>query len=250
MSLFGNLKSDGLEQTQDRLGGGYQPKETDIYTGKIKALYAGKSAGGAQSVSLILSLADGSEYRETFWITNKKGENFFLNKDDKTKKVPLPGFTIVDDLCLVTTGKPLAEQDTEEKTIKLYDSEAKKELPKAVPMLVEALGLEVSLGIVKVLENKNEKQGEEYVPTAETRELNSTDKVFHTETRMTVVEAREGAEVAKFWDSWLERNKGNTRDKRTIKDGQAGTAGAPKAAGASAAAPAAGGAPRKSLFGK
>lgn len=250
MSLFGNLKSDGLEQTQDRLGGGYQPKETDIYTGKIKALYAGKSAGGAQSVSLILSLADGSEYRETFWITNKKGENFFLNKDDKTKKVPLPGFTIVDDLCLVTTGKPLAEQDTEEKTIKLYDSEAKKELPKAVPMLVEALGLEVSLGIVKVLENKNEKQGDEYVPIAETRELNATDKVFHTETRMTVVEAREGAEVAKFWDSWLERNKGNTRDKRTIKDGQAGTAGAPKAASASAAAPAAGGAPRKSLFGK
>ena len=250
MSLFGNLKSDGLEQTQDRLGGGYQPKETDIYTGKIKALYAGKSAGGAQSVSLILSLADGSEYRETFWITNKKGENFFLNKDDKTKKVPLPGFTIVDDLCLVTTGKPLAEQDTEEKTIKLYDSEAKKELPKAVPMLVEALGLEVSLGIVKVLENKNEKQGDEYVPTAETRELNATDKVFHTETRMTVVEAREGAEVAKFWDSWLERNKGNTRDKRTIKDGQAGTAGAPKSANASAAAPAASGAPRKSLFGK
>ena len=250
MSLFGNLKSDGLEQTQDRLGGGYQPKETDIYTGKIKALYAGKSAGGAQSVSLILSLADGSEYRETFWITNKKGENFFLNKDDKTKKVPLPGFTIVDDLCLVTTGKPLAEQDTEEKTIKLYDSEAKKELPKAVPMLVEALGLEVSLGIVKVLENKNEKQGDEYVPTAETREVNATDKVFHTETRMTVVEAREGAETAKFWDSWLERNKGNTRDKRTIKNGQAGTAGAPKAAGASAAAPAAGGAPRKSLFGK
>lgn len=247
MSLFGNLKSDGLEQTQDRLGGGYQPKETDIYTGKIKALYAGKSAGGAQSVSLILALADGSEYRETFWITNKKGENFFLNKDDKTKKVPLPGFTLVDDLCLVTTGKPLAEQDTEEKTIKLYDSEAKKELPKAVPMLVEALGLEVSLGIVKVLENKNEKQGDEYVPTAETRELNVTDKVFHTETKMTVVEAREGAEVAKFWDSWLERNKGNTRDKRTIKDGQAGQTGAPKAAGA---APAASDAPRKSLFGK
>lgn len=247
MSLFGNLKSDGLEQTQDRLGGGYQPKETDIYTGTIKALYAGKSAGGAQSVSLILSLKDGSEYRETFWITNKKGENFFLNKDDKTKKVPLPGFTLVDDLCLVTTGKPLAEQSTEEKTIKLYDSEAKKELPKAVPMLVEALGLEVSLGIVKVLENKNEKQGDEYVPTAETRELNATDKVFHTETRMTVVEAREGADSAKFWDSWLERNKGNTRDKRTIKDGQAGKAGAPKAAGA---APAAGEAPRKSLFGK
>ena len=248
MSIFGNLTNEGLEETTDRLGG-FQIRTTDIYPATIKAAYAGQSAGGARNVTIVAELPDG-EYSETIYVTNKKGENWFPNQNDKSKKVPLPGFTTIDDICLVTTGKPLAEQETEEKTIKLYDSEAKKELPKAVPMLVEALGLEVSLGIVKVLENKNEKQGDEYVPTAETRELNATDKVFHTETRMTVVEAREGAEVAKFWDSWLERNKGNTRDKRTIKDGQAGTAGAPKAAGASAAAPAAGGAPRKSLFGK
>lgn len=247
MSLFGNLKSEGLEESQDRIGGGFQPLDTDIYTGKIKAAYAGKSAGGATSVSLILDLGAGKEYRETFYVTNKKGENFFLNKDDKSKKVPLPGFTIVEDICLVTSGKPLCEQGTEEKVIKLYDFDAKKELPKGVDMLVDLIGLEVSLGIIKELHNKNEKKGDEYVATAEVIERNATDKVWHTETKMTVVEARSGAESGKFWDSWSERNKGNIRDKREIKDGQAGKpspSGPPKANGG-------GDAPeRKSLFGK
>ena len=241
-ALFGNLKSDGLEESQDRLGG-FRPLETDIYTGKIKALYAGKSDGGAASLTLIADFG-GTEFRETYWVTNKKGENFFLNKDDKTKKVPLPGFTTADDICLITTGKPLCEQAWEEKTVKVYDSEAKKELPKGVDMLVAAIGQPISLGILKVLENKNEKVGDEYVPTAETREINVTDKVYHPEQKLTVAEARQGQTEAKFWDSWLERNKGQTRDKRTIKDGAAGGARTtPPKPGEAAAAP------RKSLFG-
>ena len=241
-ALFGNLKSDGLEESQDRLGG-FRPLETDIYTGKIKALYAGKSDGGAASLTLIADFG-GTEFRETYWVTNKKGENFFLNKDDKTKKVPLPGFTIADDLCLIATGAPLSEAVFEERTIKLYDYEAKKELPKGVDMLVAAIGQPISLGILKVLENKNEKVGDEYVPTAETREINVTDKVYHPEQKLTVAEARQGQTEAKFWDSWLERNKGLTRDKRTIKDGAAGGARTtPPKPGEAAAAP------RKSLFG-
>ena len=119
MSIFNKLKSDGLEESQDRLGG-YAPLETDIYKAIIKALYAGQSAGGAMSVNLIAEI-DGREYRETLWVTNKNGENFFLNKDDKTKKVPLPGFTVADDILLIATGEPLASQETEDKVIKLYD---------------------------------------------------------------------------------------------------------------------------------
>jgi len=246
MSLFGNLKTDGLEQSQDRLGG-YKPLETDIYIGTIKALYAGKSDGGALSVNLIADF-NGQEYRETFWVTNKKGENFFLNKDDKTKKVPLPGFTVAEDICQIALGVPLAEAAMEERTIKLYDPEAKRELPKAVQMIVDAIGQPIALGVLKSIVNKNEKVNGEYVPTAETREENSTDKVFHPTAKLTVAEARQGATEAKFWDGWLERNKGQTRDRRSIKDG---AAGAPRAAGA---APKAGeqaaAAPRKSLFGK
>jgi hypothetical protein len=256
MSLFGNLKSDGLEESQDRLGGNFGAVDTDIYSGTIKALYAGKSTSSeARSVSIILE-TNGREYREVFWVTNGKGENFFLNKDDKTKKVPLPGFTIVDDICLVATGKPLAEQEAEDKVIKLYDSEVKKELPKSVPMITEAIGKPISLGVLKQIVNKNVKneQTGKYEPTAESREENVTDKVFDTESKLTVVEARAGSTEAAFWGGWLERNKGKTRDRRSIKEGEAGAAGAPpksRAAG-SATPPAANqtAAPRKSLFGK
>lgn len=252
MSIFSNLTNDGLEESQDRLGG-FAPLDTNVYTGTIKALYAGKADSGALSLNLIATF-DNKEYRETFWITNKKGENFFLNKDDKSKKVPLPGFTIADDLVLMATGKPLSQAVTEERTIKLYDFEAKKELPKGVDMLVEAIGQPISVGILRVLENKTERQGTgadaEYVAVADTREINVIDKVYHPEGKFTVAEGR-AAEAAnkdpeaKFQEAWLERNKGITRDKRTIKDGAAGgeRKAAPKA-GETAAAP------RKSLFGK
>ena len=247
MSLFNTLTTQGLEDAQDRLGG-FQPLESDIYTGIIKAAYAGKSSGGAVSVTFLIEM-DGKEYRETFYVTNKKGENFFLNKQDNSKKVPLPGFTLVDDICLVTTDKPLSMQDHEDKVIKVYDADAKKELPKSVPMLVDLIGKEVSLGILKSIVNKNEKVGNEYVPTAETREENTTDKVFHTETKMTVVELKNEKTEPAFWNGWLERNKGNTRDKRTVKDGVAGaSATAPKAG--NSAAPAANAPARTSLFGK
>lgn len=253
MSLFGNLTSAGLEESQDRLGGGFGAIETKIYSGIIKALYAGQSGKGARNVTLIADFA-GREYRETIYITNRKGENFFT-KDGK--KVPLPGFTTIDDLCLVATGKPLAEQEAEDKMVKIYDAEAKKELPKTVPMIVEAIGKPISLAIVKQIVNKNvlnESTGE-YEATAETREENFTDKVFDTDTKMTVNEARAGADTAAFWDGWLERNQGKTRDKRSVKEGEAGatgTPGAPKPRAAGSATPPAANqaAPRKSLFGK
>jgi hypothetical protein len=248
MSLFGNLKSDGLEETSDRLGG-FNVLETNIYTGPIKVAFAGVAASGARNVTVILDF-NGQEFRETIYITNKKGENFFLNKDDNKKKVPLPGFTTIDDICLVTTGKPLADQeDIEDKMVKVYDPDLKKEVPKSVPVLMGLTGQIVSLAITKQIENKSEKDSNGvYQPKADTREINVIDKVFHTESKMTVVEARNGAEVSTFWDAWLEKHKGKDRDKRTIKDGVAGKPGAPRAQSgppqANSGQPA-----RKSLFG-
>lgn len=240
MSLFKNLGTNDLEESEDRLGG-YQPLESGIYTGKVKALYAGESQHGAMNLSLIVSLDNGQEYRETIYITNRKKENFFINKDSG-KKSPLPGFTTVNDICLITTGQELSELETEEKVVKVWDSDSKSEVNKSVPMVMEAIGKPVALGIIKQLENKNVKQGDEYVPTAETRTFNAIDKVFHPELKVTVAEARQEKE-ATFWDAWLKRNEGQTRDRRTIKDGSAG-GGTPPKAGATAQAP------RKSLFGK
>jgi len=274
MGLFGNLTTDGIEKTEDVVGGGGWTRDTDIYTFTIKAMYAGKStSSNAQSVTFIGTDDAGKEYRETFWVTDGKGNNFYHPKDkegrrDTTKKNFLPGFSIVNDICMIATDKPLDQQADEEKTFKVYDADAKKELPKAVPMLIECIGQKVSLAIYRQMENKSKKDSNgSYVDIAETREINLTEKALFPQFRCTVREAEvafenggkvdgdsivnaTGDNVAVYWDAWVEKHKGKVKDKRTIKDGEAGQSGRP---GASKNPPAAGqseGGARKSLFNK
>lgn len=248
MSLFGNLSKKGLEESQDRVGG-FGPVETDYYAAVIKQAYVTTAQSGARAVNFEFTLPGGKPLRNTVYVTDKAGKNYFLNKDDNTKKVPLPGFTVVDDICLCTVEKDLAEVDIEEKVVKIYDYEQKKELPTTVPVLVELLGKTVGLGVLKITENKSKKNegSGEYELIAETREINEIDKVFHDESGFTVVEVRAGLETPTFRDGWIERNKGKTRDKRKLKDGQTG---APSSSGKAAPVAAASGGERKSLFGK
>lgn len=233
-NLFGGFKTDELEKQGDRLGG-FQVLESNIYSpATIKALYAGQSEGGAASLTLVADIGGGTEYKETFWVSkkptaeqkakNELGDNFFV-KDGK--KQPLPGFTTANDLCVVACEKELKDLDFEEKVIKLYDYEQKKEVPTKVMMATEAIGKQVALGILKVLEVKQKKNDQtgEYEDTDETREVNQIDKVFHPEFKVTVAEAREGKQEGEFWDKWLGRNEGKVRDKTGGKGKGSGSKG-------------------------
>lgn len=245
---FGNLNSAGLEENQDRIGGGYI-LESGVYDAKIKLAYAIESQNGAKGVSLVADVG-GKEYRETIYVTNRQGENFFLNKDDRSKKVALPGFVTIDDMCLCTTEKPLQEQTIEEKVVNVYDFDQKKEMPKSVPVLTDLIGQEVTLGVIRSTENKSVKDGNGvYQPVAETRDVNHIDKVFHTPTKLTMVEAKNGKTEGEFYTKWAEKNTNVTQDRRKIKDGQAGAPGRPNRP--TAGAPSADAQPaRTSLFGK
>lgn len=251
MSLFKQLSTEGLEEQNDYLGGG-GAIDSDIYIGMIKVAYLITSKEGANAAQLILGI-NGGEVRETIYITNKKGENYFI-KDGK--RIPLPGFTTIDNLCLIVTGNPLADQEdsVEEKVVNVYDYDLKKEVTKSVPVLTELTGKPIAVAISKVLENKNKKDNSgNYVATEEERTYNQIEAIFHPDLKLTVAEARDGKDVPAFWDAWLKRNKGVIRDKRTIKDGvsQGGAAGKPgsKNAGAPPTSGAAATGGRKSLFG-
>lgn len=248
MSLFGNLSKKGLEESQDRVGG-FGVSESDYYAAVIKQAYATVAKSGAKALNFEFLLPGGKVLRNTVYVTDKEGKNYFLNKDDKTKKVPLPGFTVVDDICLCTVEKDLSESDLEEKVVNIYDYDLKKEVPTKVPVLVELIGKTVGLGVLKVLENKSKKNEStgEYELLAETREINEIDKVFHDESGFTVVEVRAELEEPTFRTGWIERNKGKTRDKRKLKDGQSGAPASSKAAPQAGAAATG---ERKSLFGK
>ena len=141
--LFSGLSDQGMEATEDRLGG-FQAHETDVYEATLKVVYAGQSASGAKSFTVVALLGD-KEYSETIYVTKRTGENWYMGGEKKDKKVPLPGFTTINDLCLVTTEKPLAEQDGEEKIVKVWDKEEGKELPKSVPVITGLTGKKVIL---------------------------------------------------------------------------------------------------------
>ena len=240
MNMFATLTNDGLEKQEDRLGGGGL-LDTGLYQGIIKLAYAGASKGGAKFVQLLIDIA-GREYRETVYVTNRAGHNYYMNND---KKVPLPGFSLIDNICLLTTDTPLAEAAIEEKVVKIYDYEERKELPQNVPVLIDLLQKPIALAIVNQLENKSAQQPDgSYLPTAEERSVNLIEKVFHHENMLTVTEALNGLSEGEFHAKWLEKNEGKVRDKRTVTGSAKLDAVAKAPATSSTAA-----APKRSLFG-
>lgn len=249
-NIFGGMTRDGLEETKDVLGGSFT-FESGLYDGTIKLAYAGKAQNSnAQSVTIHVDI-DGKEYRETIWITNRDGVNSYADKKDPSKRHPLPGFVTIDDICLLSgTGLGLSDQETEEKTVMLYDFDEQKEVPKNVHVITSILSLPITLGIVKAEEDKTKlvpgSNPPVYEPTGETKFTNSIDKVFHTESKKTTVELREGRPAAQFYNAWGAKNNGKTRDKTTKGAGKAGAPGQrPVNSGGSS-----GGKPANSLFNK
>lgn len=239
-----NIKTEGLENQGDRLGG-FSVLESDVYDGRIKLAYAGESKGGAKSMTFHFELDGGREYRETVYVTSgrEKGQKNYYEKDGK--QYPMPGFTVANDIALCATGKGLLEQTFEEKVVKLYDRDAGGEVPTKVQAATSLIGQPITLAIMKEKHDKTTEVNGQYVPTGEFVDKNSIDKAFHTETGLTVSEATAN-KPAEFKVKWAEKNRGQVRDK---SKGAPGTAGAPGQA--ARPAPTAGAAPAqtKNLFG-
>ena len=217
------MTNDGLQQSGDHLGGGGLI-ETDGYEGKIKVAYVGKStSSSAQSVTVVVDV-NGFELRETFWVSNKNGIHTYDDKKDPTKKYGLPGFVMVDNLCLIATGKGLAQQAFAEKTVNIYDYDAKKELPKSVQVLDDLTGKDVGLLVVKRTVDKTKKdESGVYKPTGETRDENVIEKFVDMASKRTVTEAQEGVESAVFYHKWVEKNQGKTKNKAKGAEGKTGS---------------------------
>lgn len=245
---FGNtLSQEGLESQGDRLGGG-GVVDSDAYGATITAAYAGQSKGGANSMTFHFKLDNGRDLRETTYVTSgkEKGQKNYYERDGK--KYPMPGFVTANDIALLATGKGLDEQIFEEKIIKLYDFDAKAEVPTKVMMATSLIGLPIKLGVMKeVVDKTTDSGGGVYVPTGETREQNVIDKVFHAKSGQTVSEltqSRNESTPGEFIGKWTDKNAGNVRNKAK---GASGTTGAP--GGRPAPTGGAAAAPSKGLFG-
>lgn len=253
MNMFADLaqNTDIQDGDKDVLGGGYSLPESGLYNATVKVAYATTAASGAVAINIVLTLENGTEVREALWVrsgTAKGGANFYVDKQGNKKF--LPGYATANTLCEVVAGKGLPAVTMEEKVLNLYSAEAGKEVPTKVPVVMDVVGQPLKVGLIRVLENKNIKDASgNYVPSAETRESVTIDKIFNTE-GLTKTEKQAGETEPKFAAKWAEKWTGEVRDKRTIKDGQQSQATAatggftPKPAAAPTAAPAV-----NSLFG-
>jgi hypothetical protein len=247
MSSLKNFASDeSIANETDRVGGGGGGVlESGVYPVEIKLAYVTKSEGGATGVVFQGETEHGRTVRETLWISSgtAKGCKNYYEKDGQ--KHYLPGFLIANSIALLAAGTELSDLDTETKVVGVYNSEAKAEVPTKVEMITGLIGKNVILGVLKVTEDKNVKDASgNYVPSGETRDTNTIDKVFRASDRKTTQEIRTGVETAAFIDTWLTANEGKVRNK--AKGAAAGgTAGAPKAAAGAAAGSAK---PKTSLF--
>jgi hypothetical protein len=214
-----NIKQDG-----DFLGG-FDPFETNIYDFTVKLAYLSESKGKAKAVNITLEHEDGRELRQQFWITSGEAKGckpYFINKNTGEKKY-LPGYTMAEHLSLLTAAKRLPKLTTEKRTIKLYDPQEKKEMPKEVDMFIQMVDKKVSAGVIKqIVDKRAANDAGEYVATGETRIENEVDKFFRASDGMTVTEVVAKAESADFKERWINKWAGQVKDKSTPATGNVG----------------------------
>ena len=243
MSLLKALVTkDTIASETDRIGGS-GPLDSGTYNATVTMAYAKKADSGALGLFLTFKLEGDKELRQTLWMTGgtaKGGNNFFIDKDGKEQY--LPGFNQANALALLTVGKPIAEIDDEEKVINLYNFDLKKEVPTKAQVLVELIGQEIILGVIRQTVDKTAKNDAGvYIATGDTKDENDIDKMFKASNKMTFAEISAQATEPAFFTAWSDKNTGVTRNK--AKGAAAGgTAGAPKSAAGGTAKP-------KSLFG-
>lgn len=225
MSLLEKLSvdSDVEGQNEDFIPGGNFVLDTGVYPMMIEQAYLGESRGGAMSVTVWLKEVDGNRtLRETFYVTSGKDKgqtNTFVDKRSGKKRL-LPGMESMNQLAIIATGQPLAAQKPEAKTLKLWDFEARKELPKEVPVLTGLLGQPVLVCITKRRENKRANVGGDWIDTNEERVFNEASKFLYPSGHS--VAEKKADEDAEFRDNWASKfGPDYVNDRYTPVDGGA-----------------------------
>ena len=220
------------EVEKDTLGGG-GALPSDLYSFVIKAAYFDFSKGKAMSVNLKLETDTGRRLNVTEYITSGEAKGCKPYYEKNGQKFPLPGYAKMNTLCQLVTGKPINELTAEDKILKLYDFNERKETNQSKKVISELTNQPIKAGVFKIIEDKKQNDGSgNYVPTGETREVNEVAKFFNSDGK--TIEEVTGGKDAAFAEEWTKAHQGKTKDKSTKSAGGT-TAGAPTLGNAAAA---------------
>jgi len=234
MSLLANIKSDASIQEDTDTVGSSGPLESALYSFNIAMAYLIVAGSGAIGLVLHLGTTGGREIKQTLWVqsgTAKGKKNYYEDKQTGAKKY-LPGYSMANNLALLTVGKELSAIDDEEKVVSIYSFAEKKEMPTKVAMLTELIGQKIIGGTIRQIVNKQVKNDAGFYvdsPDGATRTENELDKFFRASDRLTVAEIKDGKTEGAFAAVWETKWTGNDRNRAKAVSG-AGAAGSPAAA--------------------
>lgn len=217
MSLFKNMKKvDEAKGDTDSLGGGGL-FDSGLVDFTIESAFITESKGGATMFNIHLVDENKKVARFNECIVGKTGKNTY-ERDGTTYY--LPGWNVINAITRLSIDKELFDfddEDTEEKTIKLWNGKERKEMPTKVNMITELVGAPITIGILRQIVDKTQDDGNgKWVPTGETREENAIGKVFHTDTGFTVQELESGVtedDEPEFRNKWNEKYAGQVVNK-------------------------------------
>lgn len=201
------LGAGAKEEDTDVLGG-FQTLDSNIYKVKLGLCPLGKSKNGATSVTVSYT-HDGREHSEVIYVTNRAGSTTYTRNGTTN---PLPGWSQINALCHIATGKGLGDQIIEKRTIKQRNRDTGKDENVEVDVLIDLMDKQVVLAILRVHENKSVLQGTKYVPTNDKRTFNTISTQANPE-GITYNELKKGVTKPVFIKKWLEVNKGKDMDK-------------------------------------
>ncbi|WP_269519442.1 hypothetical protein [Alteromonas sp. BMJM2] len=234
MGLMNNLKTKkDVATDEDRIGGGFQLLDTNLYAGTIKYAYVSVSDSGAMALNLQVDV-DGQTHSQTEYMTSGEAKGCSNTyKDQQGNEKYLPGFIFANSLCLLAVGEEIADLEPEEKVINLYNRQESKEMPTKVQMLMELVGVDIKFLLERQEVDKQVKNDAgSYVNSGETREINKIVKFVRPRDNMTVTEIQAEAEEAIHVEKWVEKFAGEVINRAK---------GASSGSGAKSGSPAKGG---------
>jgi hypothetical protein len=215
-----------VEEERDIIGGA-AILPSNVYKGVVELVYLDAASSGAISVNINFKTDSGRNVRQTVYISNKKKEFFYTNKDNKN--LPLPGYSQMDAFFKSVTGKGIADQNKEDKVINLYNREAKKEIPQTRTVFMDTINKPAAVGILEVSEEITTKESDYKQGTGEYRQFNELHKWFDPDNGLTNVEKAAGETEPKVLANWKKTYEGKLQT-RNAPEKASGTPGAPKPA--------------------
>lgn len=224
LNLPSNVK---VEEERDVVGGRTLP--TGVYKGMIELVYLDAAPSGAKNVNIHMKV-DNRVIQQTIYISNKAGK-FTYGEGENAR--PLPGYSQVDSFLKALTGKGISEQTIEEKTIKIYNYDKKKEVPSKREVFTDTINQPIAAGILHVKEERTTKESGYKDGTGEYREYNEFNKWFDAETGLTNLEKKAEATEPAYLATWKKNNTDivirHAENTGAAKSSGEGTSGAPVA---------------------